>query len=95
MDSKHLILQKHEWIRRFLSAKDNTITAEMNIIGHTYNGYLLGFQEAHRTCYLADDDYEFIIFNSGKGNHRASFASMEKWLDENEISDYELMVRIH
>lgn len=95
MDSKHLILQKHEWIRRFLSAEDNTIAAEMNIIGHTYNGYLLGFKEVHRTCYLADNDYEFIIFNSGRGNDPASFDSIEKWLYENKISDYELMIRIH
>lgn len=67
----------------------------MNIIGHTYNGYLLGFQEAHRTCYLADNGYEFIIFNSCRVNDPASFDSIEKWLYENKISYYELMIRIH
>ena len=64
MDSHHLILKEDEWLERLKASGEVCVTACPNLIGHTRDGWLASFQEAHRICLLANSDYEPVVFGS-------------------------------
>ena len=95
MDSKHLILKDDDWIERLRASGVDHVTAYPNLIGHGRDGWLAGFHEAHRTCYLADSNYELMVFGSRPDTDQMAFAQIESWMESHSLDDLELKIMIH